>query len=525
METKFSVAKIFSNNMVLQRDVAIPVWGNAEPGDKITVCLDRQEKTATAGNDSKWMITLDPIPASCEPRKMTISSSISQSPDHQIPQSLNHQISQSLNHQILNILVGEVWIAGGQSNMQFALSDTEDAKEVISKADHPGIRCYQVPQIPYVGADLENPSAYPAKPEWNVCTPENAGKYPAVAYHFAERIHKALKVPVGIVSCSWGGTSASSWMSEKYLSSDKDIKVYLDEYQTLIAGIDMEKYESDRIAYSAAVERFVKIKEKAISENVAGTALNELLGPYPWPPPAGPKNFQTPCGLYHTMVEKIVPYAVKGVIFYQGESDVDKGALYEKLFGRMIQNWRDDWKNPNMPFLFTQITTYGCDGKPDNDDWAILREQQLFASRNIPNTAMAVSIDCGDMIDIHPKNKRPLGERLSLLARAKVYGQDIECSGPGFREMKLKGDKALLYFDHVGKGLMAKGGALKGFKVCGADKVFVDARAEIKGDTVEVSSSGMKAPKTVRYGWANYSEINLFNKDGLPASPFRTDGP
>ncbi len=506
MGSKFSVEKIFSDNMVLQSGVIIPIWGTAETGDRITVSFSGQVKTATSGKDSRWTAYLDPLPANCEPRTMTISSKIG-----------NRQLA------IENGLVGEVWIAGGQSNMQFSLMDTEDAKEVLPKADHTGIRCYQVPQIPYVGADLENPTAYSAKPAWNVCTPDSAGTFPAVAYHFAERIQKALKVPVGIVGCNMGGTSASCWMSEEYLSSGKDIRIYLDEYRALIAGLDLEKYEQDRLAYETAVGRFSKTKEKALRENISGEELDKLLGPYPWPPPAGPKNFLTPSGLYHTMLEKIAPYSVKGVIFYQGESDVSKGSLYESLFSRMIQNWRDDWNNPELPFLFTQITNYGCDGKPDNDDLAILREQQLLASKDIPNTAMAVSIDCGDKVDIHPKNKRPLGERLALLARAKVYGQEIECSGPAFREMKIIGDKAVLYFDHIGKGLMAKGGALKGFKVCGPDKLFADAKAEIRGDTVEVSSSAIKAPKGVRYGWANYIEITLFNKDGLPASPFRTE--
>ncbi len=506
MENKFTIARIFSDNMVFQRNIAIPIWGTAVPGDRITVSFAGQEKTAIAGNDSKWTLHLDPMPASCEPRKMTISSSID-----------NRQ------SKIENVLIGEVWIAGGQSNMAFALSDTADSKKVIEKADHPWIRCYQVPRIPYAGADIETPEIFSGKPEWSISTPGTAGAFPAVAYHFAVEIRKALGIPIGIVSCSWGGTSASSWMSEKYLSSDNDIKVYLDEYQNVLSSLDMEKYEKDRASYNNAVDKFVKTKEKAMKENISGKELDNLLGPYPWPPPVGPKNFQSPSGLYHTMLEKIFPYAVKGVIFYQGESDVEKARLYGKLFGKMIQNWRDDWKYPDMPFLFTQITAFGCDGNPDKDDWAFLREQQLLASKNIPNTAMAVSIDCGDRIDIHPKDKRPIGERLALIARAKVYGEDIEYSGPEFRWMKVKGAKAILYFDHVGKGLLAKGGPLKGFKICGADKVFVDAKAEIRKDTVEVSSSQIKAPKAVRYGWANYCEINLFNKDGLPASPFRTD--
>ncbi|HBC85742.1 MAG TPA: hypothetical protein DCZ94_02180 [Lentisphaeria bacterium] len=512
MNSKFSLASIFSDNMVLQRNVKIPIWGTAEPGEEISVDFAGQNRSAVTGKDSKWLTHLDPMPASCEPRKMIISSS-----------APNPTISQSQYQQITNILVGEVWIAGGQSNMQFALADSMDAKKVVSKADHLEIRCYQVPRIPYVGADLENPAAYFAKPEWKVCTPKNAGAYPAVAYHFAVKIKKALKVPVGIVSCSWGGTSASSWMSEKYLSSDKDIKIYLDEYQALVSNLDMEKYEKDRSAYDSAVDKFVKMKEKAVKENISGAELDKLLGPYPWPPPAGPKNFQTPSGLYHTMVEKIAPYAVKGVIFYQGESDVEKASLYEKLFAKMIQNWRDDWKNPDLPFLFTQITTYGCDGKPDNEDWAVLREQQLFATKKIYNAYMAVSIDVGDMTDIHPENKRPIGERLALIARCKVYGQKIVCSGPVFHEMQINGDKAILSFNHIGKGLVSKGKSLKGFKICGPDKVFVDAKAEIKKDTIEVSSSQIKVPRAVRYGWANYAEINLFNKNGLPASPFRTE--
>ncbi len=517
MKTEFSVARIFSDNMVLQRNACIPVWGTGEPGDNVEVSFapstgsgqGGQSKKGKVGMDGRWMIHLDPMPASCEPRKLLVSSSIE-----------NRQLA------IENVLLGEVWIAGGQSNMEFALADTSYAGEEIPKADDPELRCYKVPRIPYVGADLENPAAFSAKPEWSICTPGNAGTFPAVAYHFAVEIRKTLKVPVGIVSCAWGGTSASSWMSEKYLSADKDIKVYLDEYQRLIAGLDMDKYLRDHEAYNSSVASFNRIKVETLAKNkdIGADELNRILGPYPWPPPAGPKNFQTPSGLYHTMLEKISPYAAKGVIFYQGESDVEKAPLYCSLFGNMIQNWRDDWKNPKLPFLFTQITSYGCDGKLDGEDWAQLREQQLLASRKIPDTYMAVSIDCGDAVDIHPKNKRPIGERLALIARSKVYGEKIECSGPELRKMEIGKGKAILHFDHVGDGLAAREGQLVGFRICDVRRNFADAIAVIKGrDIVEVSSGGIENPVAVRFGWSNFTRANLVNSHGLPASPFRTD--
>lgn len=423
-----------------------------------------------------------------------------------------------------NILVGEVWIAGGQSNMDYTLMNTRNGFEEIPIADYPEIRYYQVPKIPYENSSENNGELSIQQSSWERCTPETAKNFSAVAYHFAKDIFKALNVPIGIINCSWGGTSASCWMSEKYLLSDEKLRVYMDEYIEQITKQSHETYENERIRYDASVsEHATKMAKIQFNpEKVEEYFADQSAGPYPWPPPMGPKCPLRPAGLYHTMLKKIVPFAVRGVIFYQGESDDSKPYLYERLFTKMIENWREDWKNPQLPFLFVQLAAFGQEN-PEGEEWAIIREQQLLASKSIENTGMAVAIDFGDKNNIHPIDKKPVGERLAFLARGRVYGQVVEYSGPAYREMKIKGNKIILYFDQIGQGLVSKGDRLKGFKICGKDSRFFNAEAEIYEDTVIVSSDEVIQPIAVRYGWSNYEEVNLYNIDGFPATPFRTE--
>lgn len=512
MGNNLKLAEIFNDHMVLQRGVEVPIWGSAASKSLITVeFLGVKRITETV--NGKWSVKLPPMEAG-GPYKM--------------------RISDGKNEIVLNdILIGEVWIAGGQSNMQFPLSDSKDADTEIPFADFPLIRYYDVPKMIYETEPLECPEKYSERPEWKICTPQNAGKFSAVAYYFAKDLQKALGVPIGIIGCNYGATSASHWMNEKYLSQDPDVKSYLDEYNEIIACLDPEEYKSrfkklemmwEQVqSYNKKLDRIDLIEDINLQRTIIAEVwdfLDKL------PSIVGPKYPISGC--YYNMLRKIIPYAVKGVIFYQGESDDHKPRIYSKLFSKMIQNWRDDWGNKQMPFLFVQLPSFGCIGSPDGELWALMREQQSIVEKTVPNTAMAISIDCGEENNPHPRNKKPIGERLALLARAKVYGEDIECSGPVYRKMKIDKNKVILSFDHIGKGFIAKGGPLKGFKICtgrtcGREKKFVDAKAEIKGDIIEVYSDEVTVPFAVRYAWANYPEANLYNKDGLPAAPFRTD--
>jgi sialate O-acetylesterase len=307
------------------------------------------------------------------------------------------------------------------------------------------------------------------KGSWVECSPETVGKFSAVGYYFARDLHAKLGVPVGIISTSWGGTPAQAWTSAEGFEGHPELKGYVDQLE-------------------AAVE------------------LPEKRG----------QGF--PSVLYNAMIAPVVPYGMKGVIWYQGEANAGKSKEYQTLFPAMIADWRAKWNIGDFPFLYVQIAPFK--GQPPE-----IREAQFLTIATTKNTAMTVITDVGDANDIHPKRKEPVGHRLSLAARALAYGEKIEYSGPLYESMKRGRDKAEISFRHVGGGLIAKDGELKGFTIAGANGEFVPATAEIQGDKVVVSAEGVSTPKAVRYGWENVPDVNLFNKEGLPASPFRTDVP
>ncbi len=505
MERSFGFAHVFSDNMVLQRDAALPVWGWADKGDRVRVEFCGQVREA-AVVDGQWRVDFSPLAAG-GPYTLTASCG-------------GRQIA------LGNILMGEVWLAGGQSNMDYTLLLTRDGYEEIPLADYPGIRHYAAPRIAFE----QQPGmlrADPEQPAWAVCTPQAAPGFTAVGYHFAKNLHRALGVPVGIINCNWGGTSASCWMSRERLQRGGDIRVYLDEYLQLVSGQSPQAYAAEEAAYAAAVA----VQQQAMAgvpfdpTDLDAYFASEAEHPYPWPPPMGLQCPLRPAGLYDTMLRKIVPYAIRGVIWYQGESDTVKAPLYRSLFTQMMDNWREDWQAPRLPFLFVQLAAYAADNDPDGESWALLREQQLLVSQTDGSAAMAVAIDCGNRTNIHPLDKGPVGERLALLARTQVYGDSVECFGPRPVAMRAQGGSVVLTFEHAGQGLAAKGGELRGFALCGCDGIYHPAQGEIDGNTVTVRSEAVPQPLAVRYGWANYTEANLYNSAGLPASPFRTDTP
>ncbi|KPK45084.1 MAG: hypothetical protein AMJ65_01115, partial [Phycisphaerae bacterium SG8_4] len=346
---------------------------------------------------------------------------------------------------------------------------------------------------------------------WAPCSPETVPDFSAVAYYFGRELHKRLDVPVGLIHTSWGGTPAESWTRIEVLEAGADFQPILTRQAEIIANYPQAYKE-----YEQKLQEWQKAAEEAKAE---GNKPPRRPGA-----PRGPDHPHTPAGLYNGMIAPLIPYGIQGAIWYQGESNAGRAYQYQRLFPAMIMNWREDWGQGNFPFLFVQLANFmETKDEPGDSSWAELREAQTM-TLSLPNTGMATIIDIGEAKDIHPKNKQDVGKRLAFWALAQTYEKDIVYSGPLYKSMKAEGGKIRLSFDHVGGGLVAAGGEqLKGFAVAGADRKFVWADAKIDGDTVVVSSDDVAEPVAVRYAWADNPVCNLYNKENLPASPFRTD--
>jgi sialate O-acetylesterase len=472
---------MFTDNMVLQQGKKVPVWGTAESGEKVTVSIDRQKANVKA-KDGKWMVWLKPMKAG-GPFEMTVGG--------------QNTIT------LKNVLVGEVWICSGQSNMGWPVSQTVNAQEVMANSANPQIRLYHVPNT------TSDTPLTEVKGAWTECGPQTVPNFSAVGYYFGRDLQAALKVPVGLINTSWGGTPAEAWTSRQTLENTPGLKVILSDWERYIE----REYPKKLQAWQTDMERWKQEAERARKQGE-----NPPREPQkPW----GPDFFCRPCCLYNAMIHPLLPYAIQGAIWYQGESNAGRAYQYRTLLPAMIKNWRQDWQTGDFTFLTVQLAPF--DGRMKENSWPELREAQLLTTRAMPNVGMAVITDLGDKMDIHPKRKAEVGARLALLARAIAYRQRLVYSGPEYSTMKVKGDKVILSFKHVGGALVAKGGELKGFTIAGKDEKFVPAQAVIEGNTVVVSSPEVKAPVAVRYGWLNYPEVNLFNKEDLPATPFRTD--
>lgn len=496
---------LFSDGAVLQRDQKIPVWGTARDGEKVTVEFQGQKATTTAA-DGKWSVRLDPLKAG-GPFAMTLTG------DNAVT--------------VNNLLVGEVWLASGQSNMNLTLAQLPTLAEESQKANYPQIRTFKVKVVVSATPLAE------ATGNWVACSPDTAKDFSAVGYYFARVIHHKFGVPVGLIHSALGATPAQAWTSEEGLKSDP----MLDEYVQNIKK-RTENFEAATAAYPAALakheadtktwnETVGKAHKEKLAEWEAATAVakqnNQPLPPRPRPSLPTPKAPEPPEGvstdpavLFNGMIAPLIPYGIKGVIWYQGESNSGRSKEYLTLFPAMIADWRGRWGQGDFPFLYVQVAPWG--GMPPE-----IREAQFLTLGKVKNSAMTVTTDVGDAKDIHPRIKEPVGQRLALAARALAYGEAIEYSGPLYDSMKVDSGKIILQFKHIGGGLVAKDGPLKGFTIAGADKKFVPAKAEIQGDTIVVSADGITEPIAARYGWANVPDVNLYNKEGLPASPFRTD--
>ena len=480
---------LFTDGAVLQRDVPVPIWGTADDGEKVTVKFQGQEVETTA-KDGKWLVKLAALKAG-GPSTLTIEG--------------KNKV------EVVDVLVGEVWICSGQSNMEWTLARAAEAQAALAKADDPMLRLYSVPKaVSDEPLDTIQRKESPGQRAWLSSDAESAAKFSAVGYFFGRDLRKALGVPVGLIHTSWGGTASETWTSKRTLEADPAFKGLLDDYQKALARYPAakEKFEADQ------AEHRKRVAQAKADGKTPPTAPRAPVGP----------NSPHAAGLYNAMIAPLVPYAIRGSIWYQGEANVGRAFQYRTLFPAMIKDWRENWGQGDFPFLLVQLAPYQkIVDEPTDSALAELREAQLMATHVLPKVGMAVITDVGEENDIHPKKKEPVGGRLAVAARAIVYGEDVVGSGPEYIGNSVKENRVTLRFKNVGKGLVAKGGPLKGFAIAGEDRKFVKAEAEIEGDAVVVHSDEVEKPVAVRFGWANFPVVNLWNEDGLPATPFRTD--
>ncbi|GGG64871.1 sialate O-acetylesterase [Edaphobacter dinghuensis] len=478
-------ASLFSDHAVLQSGMSVPVWGTADPGEKVTVTLHGVSASTTTGADGRWMVRLKKLKAG-GPFEMTIAG--------------KNTVT------VKDVLVGEVWLGSGQSNMVFTVSKKSnpwagmlDEEGEIAAANYPQIRMFTgkatkayEPQTDIVG-------------EWKVCSPETAGDFSAVGYLFARDLQRELKVPVGIVLEAYGASTAESWLPRPTVAGDPMLKPLLDKFDARVSyyrehpgGLDADAPAGPQTLNARPAK--------------AGAKPAKMRDPV--------QDQHQPTVLFNGMIQPVLPYAIRGVLWYQGESIVGGKAgveLYPHTMETLVKEWRQLWGEGELPFYYVQLAALqNASNNP------AVREAQAQLLK-LPKTAMAVTIDIGDPKLVHPKNKEPLGERLTAIALAKTYGRKMEYSGPVYESMKVKGNAIELKFAHD-KGLTAKNGPLKWFQIAGADQKFVDAEAKIEGNKIIVTSAQVSAPVAVRYAWADYPEgCNLYNGAGFPAAPFRTD--
>jgi sialate O-acetylesterase len=447
---------------VLQRDVKVPVWGSADPGEEVHVAIAGQTQKATADDKGKWRVALEPLSVSDEPLKLVVEGK-------------NSRLERN------DILVGEVWLCSGQSNMEWPVTDSWNADLVIPAANHPSIHFVRVK-----GRGSQTP-VEDFDGGWRPCSPETVKGFSAVGYHFGRELQQHLGVPIGLIDNSWGGSACEAWIRRDRLEGNP-------LYATQLANWDKIAAE------------YEKNKDPKLRDQLAGN--------------------HRPANLYHARLGPVLGYALRGAIWYQGESNAGRAFQYREMFPLMIQTWREDWAQGEFPFYWVQLADFMAE-KPEPGDsaWAELREAQTMTQDRLPNSGQAVIIDIGEGADIHPRNKLEVAKRLARWALARDYGRDIVCQSPRYESMETKDDTVVVKFKDVGGGLRTVDSPeVKGFAVAGEDRKWIWAEAKITApDEVTVRASSVPKPIAVRYAWADNPVCNLYNKVGLPVTPFRTD--
>lgn len=493
---------LLSDGLVLQQRKNIAIWGQADADEDVKVSFAGQTKVTQADLDGRWRVVLDPMPASATPAEMTVEGK-------------NRLV-------VKDLLVWEVWLCCGQSNMQWTVAQAANPEQEIAASDFPQIRMFTVERATAMEPVTD------VKGAWKQAGPATTGQFSAVAYYFGRHLHQALKVPVGLINTSWGGTRIEAWTSMESLQDRPCAAQLLNDWESIRAGWDASaektKFEAARAAWQQ------KVKEIKTANAELPSDQQKPLPQAPKPPQDPDSTPHYPAVLFNAMVAPLIPYTVQGAIWYQGESNQDRAFQYQELLPNMINDWRSRW-NDEFSFYIVQLASFGNRlpvameaGIPDT--WAELQEAQYLTAITLPKTGLAVTNDIGEEKDIHPKNKQEVGRRLALWALAKDYGKsDIVPSGPLFKNSIVEGNRVRLQFDYVGGGLKSRDGApLKHFQIAGEDQKWVWAEARIEGGEVLVSSPEVPSPAGVRYAWAAWPEgASLINAEGLPASCFRTD--
>ncbi|MDH3583834.1 MAG: sialate O-acetylesterase [Phycisphaerae bacterium] len=501
------LAGIFTSHMVLQRDQAVPVWGWAEAGAKVTVEFNGQTKRATAGADGRWMLKLDPTAAG-GPHTLTVRGANTVTLD--------------------DVLVGEVWLCSGQSNMAMSVRGCLDAEKEIASSRFPKIRMFTTAK-----ASATKPQD-DCKGQWQICSPQSVGSFSATAFFFGRRLHRELGVPIGLINSSWGGTAVEAWTSVPAQQGAANLKPIFAPWEKAKAAYDPARAQAKYAKALAAWEQKIK-KAKAAAGGQAARRANRRPPRKPAPPVRPDQNQNHPGNLFNGMIHPLIPYGIRGAIWYQGERNAkapEVASLYAAQLPLMIRDWRSRWQASgggsaaDFPFLTVQLPDFRtAQSSPSQmTGWVLVREGMFQTLASTKNTGLAVALGLGDAKNIHPKNKQGVGHRLAQWALARTYDKPMVPSGPLYQSMARSRGRIVLSFRHVGEGLISKGGGkLEGFAIAGKDGQWRWADARIVGETVQVSHRDIIAPTAVRYAWADNPKFTLYNRDGLPASPFRTD--
>ena len=483
---------IFGDHMVLQRDLPVVIWGWADAGQEVTVSFGKQSKSAKANDAGRWRVRLRPLKASAKAKRLEVRAG-----------------EQTVAFE--DVLVGEVWLCSGQSNMEWRVANTEGAKQEIAGADYPLLRHIEMDHImlPEPVDDVQS------RKGWEICTPETVPSFTAVGYFFGKELHEELDVPVGLVNSSWGGSNIEAFTS---LEGFKQVPELSDMVERIQASLPHNP------AYKKAVRKTLAETRKWLAEAKEALAGDERVPSAPdLPASTNPlMNWVDPANKHNAMINGLTPYRIRGTIWYQGESNRADGMLYVKKTEALVKGWRKAWRQPDLPYYYVQIAPYQY-GEEDPHVLPVFWEAQAAIEKEIPHTGMVVVHDVGNVRDIHPRNKKTVGHRLALLALARTYGRDLLDGGPQFERLAVEGDKVRVFFKRTGSGLTTSDGkAPDWFEIAGENGLFVSARASIDGHTVVLSSEEVRKPSAIRYAWSKLAEPNLRSKEGFPVSAFRS---
>lgn len=497
------VAAVFSDHMVLQREKRIAVWGEAPDGEQVSVLFGGYTVSAVAA-DGKWQVFLPPM-AAATGLQMVVKGQQDTVTFH-------------------DIAVGEVWLCGGQSNMEFEIHSEKNGEALLqSLTPECGVRFYYTPKQRIKD---ENFDTIERNTCWSEATPESARAWSAVGLYFALRIAEELGVTVGLIGCNWGGTSATAWISRNTIEQHTALRPYLEDYDKAMEGKTLEEHIREYDEYIVYQDAWnVRCGQCYADEPGCSWArVLEVCGESKFPGPMGPKNEYRPGGLYETMLQRVCPYTLRGFLYYQGESDDHRPDTYEELLTALVHQWRDDWNDENLYFLNVQLPMFKYAHDPDYQHWCKIREAQARVYHDLRKTGLAVLTDCGELDNIHPTDKKTVGERLALQALYLVYDRvwESEACAPMFRDCYSVGNTMVLRIDHAAEGFLLKGEPT-GFEIAGADGVYHPARAVLSPDCITLTADDVDAPMYARYAWSNYMIPTVFGANELPLAPFRTD--